>query len=190
MSKTTREKSTYTLDEIADLLGVDPWEKIEDRNPDAWGEYYVHARREAEKENREDHENDPSVELLSDDKLDEIGIEAESEARDESYGKWKNALENAAETIFGQHGLNIAPLKTKPYLYKITPAESWEDAASKIIDTINGVGYFEFRSVKEFRDSIPTTTRQAVLGHLHWMKDRSKVYGDYDARRLMGDWDR
>lgn len=179
MSATKRKyQDTFTLDEIAELVGVETWDKIEDRNPDAWGDYWLHARKEA------------LADGLSDDEADEKGREAEDEARSESFRKWENALLRAAKEIIGEHGLDIKPLKTKSYLYKLSPAESWEAAAAKIIDTINGVGYFEFRNVKEFRDSLPATTRGAVLEHLHWMKRRPEVYGTSSAERLMGDWDR
>lgn len=43
----------------------------------------------------------------------------------------------------------------------------WEDAADKIRETINGVGYFTFYSLREFLESGPYTARQAALSHLH-----------------------
>lgn len=180
MSATMKKyQDTFTLDEVASfLLGVETWEKIEDRNPDAWGDYWLHANREA------------LAEGLSDEEAEEKAIAAESEARDESYRNWKNALERAAEEIIGQHEMELRQLKTKPWLYKLAPKTTWEDAARCIVDTINGVGYFYFASVKELRDSLPATTRGAVLDHLNWMKRRPEVYGTASADRLMERWDR
>jgi len=181
-----RLKDTFTLDEIAGLLGVDSWEKIEDRNPDAWGEYYSHTFRETKAEAIKDGLDEQTAEL----RAENAAMEAESEARSESYGKWKNAMLHAAETIIGEHKLELRQLKTKQYLYKLVPAETWRDAAAMLRDTINGYGPFYFNNVQEFLDSGPYTARQAVLEHLHWMKDRAEVYGTSNAERLMGDWDR
>jgi hypothetical protein len=46
------------------------------------------------------------------------------------------------------------------------------------MEIVNGVGYFHFDNLKDFLDSGPYTPREAVLSHLHWLKDRAEVYGD------------
>lgn len=143
-----------TVDALAELLGITSWEKLDDMNQ----EYYWEAGGGTE--------------------------EGEQEARDEVFRRYHDALTNVADTLFEQHGLTLVPVGKgrTPYEFTITPKKSWEDAAAKILDTINGVGMFEFKNVKEFLDSGPYTARQAVLQHLHYIKRRPDVYGERSVR--------
>jgi len=142
------------LDELAELLGVTPWDKLDDMNQD----YYWEAGGGTE--------------------------EGEQEARDEVFRKYHDALNNTADDLFEQHGLVLNPVgkARTPYEFTIAPKKSWDDAAVLVLDTINGVGMFTFSSVREFLDSGPYTARQAVLQHLHYIKRRPEVYGERSAR--------
>jgi hypothetical protein len=57
-------------------------------------------------------------------------------------------------------------------------------ATRELSETVGGVGYFHFGSVKELTDSGPWTVREAVLGHLGWMKDWYEVYGERRPRNF------
>ncbi len=124
-------------------------------------------------------------------------LKAEEEARDEVYGQWYDAVEHAASKLFEEHGLELQPAgkwhpstyaKTKaerrPYDLKIVPSTSWNDAANKIRETVNGVGTFHFNNLKEFLDSGPYSARQAVLSHLGWIRDYPAVYGSSSAHQM------
>lgn len=112
--------------------------------------------------------------------------QAEREAQDELFGKWHAGVEAAAQELFAQHGLALRPRVPQrgrlPYEYRVVPLKSWEDAAEAILDTINGVGYFHFNSLREFLDSGPYTPRQAVFSHIGYIKDRPLVYGGDSAK--------
>ena len=142
------------IDELAEMLGITPWEKMDDLNED----YYIEAGGGTE--------------------------EGEQEARDEVFRKYHDALNNVADNLFEQHGLTLVPVgkERTPYEFRIVPKKSWADAAEQIRETINGVGMFHFNSLKEFLDSGPYTARQAVLQHLHYIKRHPDVYGERSAR--------
>jgi hypothetical protein len=65
------------------------------------------------------------------------------------------------------------------------PAETWRDAAQAIMETINGVGPFRFRSLGEFLKSGPYSPCEAVMEHLHWIKRYPDVYGSHSARSIV-----
>jgi hypothetical protein len=168
----------YTLDAIAaEILSTESWEMIEDRNPDAWNDAYCFALAEAKKAGCSDLE------------AEERACEAESAARDISHRNWKDAVLLACDEILEPHKLAFQQLKTRPWCYRLIAATTWTEAASRIVDTINGVGQFYFSSVKEFCAALPATTRGAVLAHLHWMKRRPDVYGTKSVSRMMEGWD-
>lgn len=159
--KKGQTSNKLNVDQIAELLDVSTWNEIDDRNFD----YYLdQVDPDASEEEREKQEN---------------------EARSELFHKYHDALLHAAKRAFGDHGLELTPVgkHDRPWEYKIEPVKSWEDAADRIRDTINGVGYFEFSSLREFLDSGPWTAREAVLGHLHTMTSRPIVYGDTRYKR-------
>lgn len=183
MATTKRVQDTFTLDEIAKLLGVTTWEKMEEMNPDAWGYQYSEAHRQAKAEG------------LSDEEAEEKALEAESQARDEDYRSWKNAMEHVAETFLGYHGMTMSPLKTKSYLYKITSAcanpltgePNWDEPAEKIMGTINGDGILgHIASLKDFKYMESTkSSRKIALEHLSWIARYADVYGVASAKRMM-----
>lgn len=157
---TKKTGSKINLDQIAKMFGLPEWDDVDERNQ----HYYYEAARGAEDEEA-----------------------AETEARDELFRKWHDAVERVAEDLFGEHGLELDPLgkdKRLAYEYKIIPKVNWNEAANKIRETLNGVGYFHFNDLKEFLRSGPYTAQQAVLSHLGTIADYPAVYGSSSARRI------
>lgn len=158
------------LNTLATLIGVE--------TPDEWGfeldfsEAYSYAYKAA------------IADGATEEEAEEKAQQAEQEEQDEAWGKYADAVYEIAEDLLNKHGLTLVPLGKgpRPFEFKIEPEKSWEDAAAEIIKTINGVGSFEFASVREFLGSGPYTARQAVLGHLHWIKRYPDVYGDSSPR--------
>jgi hypothetical protein len=173
-------KDKTNIEEIADMLDLPKWEDIDERNADSRMEAGHYARKEALADGDTEEEADEKAE------------KAEMEADSELYNQWYDAVEHVAEKLFDEHGLKLVGKKYKakkrqsnrPFDFTIVPEKSWEHAASRIMTTINGVGSFEFSSVKEFMDSGPYTAREAVLNHLHWIKDWPRVYGEGTARGM------
>jgi len=147
------------IDQIGKLFNLPAWDDVDERNQD----YYWQAARGAEDEEA-----------------------AAQEARDELFHKWHGAVTSVAERLLGEHGLEIDPVGKHeyPYAYKIVPYKSWDAAADKIRETINGVGYFHFNDLREFLDSGPYTARQAVLSHLGTIRDYPAVYGGQGSNQL------
>lgn len=182
MAKTT--KDIFDLQELASLLDLPKFDDFE-FDDTSYGQGYDAAIEEGKTE----------------DEAMEQGVKWEEGEQKEVFRKYRNAVEHVAEQIFDQHGLIIVEeKKTLPKskgggsysLYKVAPEKSWDEAVNRILETINGVGMFEFNSRREFIDSGPyKSSKDAVLQHLHWMKRRPEVYGDTRPRRMfdrqMGD---
>jgi hypothetical protein len=156
--KSTSDK--ITIAQLATMFGLPDWDKIDDLNE----QNYWEMSRGAE-----------NVE------------EAESAARDEVFAQWYDAVERTASKLFEEHGLELEPARKtekRSYDLKIVPYKSWDDAANKIRETINGVGDFHFNDLKEFLRSGPYTAKQAVLSHLGYVKRYPAVYGGQGARQM------
>jgi len=67
--------------------------------------------------------------------------------------------------------------------WQIKPLRTWKESLGLIVETINGVGYFTFDSLREFLNSGPYTEREGCLTHLHWLKDHGDVYGEQPLKR-------
>lgn len=118
---------------------------------------------------------------LSESEAEQKGLEAESDEQDEYFKIYMNALESVIESAFSNVGLVVEHRK-KDGSWLLTPEKSWEDAARKIVEVINGVGYFHFNTLREFFDSGPYTAREAVENHVGYAKDYYEVYGDRSPR--------
>jgi len=113
--------------------------------------------------------------------------ELDDDDRDEVERRYIDAVQAVAETALNDHGLTLverkSPRKHGTY-YEVAPQRSWEDAERKIVETINGVGYFHFSSPREFRSSGPyRSAKDSVAQHLHWIKRAPDVYGDQSYQR-------
>ena len=179
MAKRTSPKLEIT--EIAKLLGLP--------GPEAWTEWfnesgdptYGQAYDAAYDEAVEDGMSEDAADTVA----EEAAYKAEQIVGDEHYLACEAALLHVAEKLFEQHGLELQQDAKKSYLYEVVPIKSWEAAARKILETIHGVGMFEFSSLKEFISSGPYRgARGAVLNHLHWIKDAPAVYGERSPRDM------
>jgi hypothetical protein len=103
----------------------------------------------------------------------------------EAIDKYRDAILYAAEKLFGEHELELIPLKRSAWAWKIVPTKTWKKSAYKIIDTVNGVGMFRYDSLKDFLESGPYTERQAVLSHVGWIPARYEVYNGGKAKSLI-----
>ena len=162
-----RDKTSdkINIDQLAKLLGLPDWERIDEMNQQNYWEMSSSAGDE------------------------DAQMEAERRAQDDVYGQWYDAVESTAEKLFEQHGLELKPTGKqgsvkRRYDFKIDPSTSWNDAANKIRETINGVGDFHFDNLREFLDSGPYTARQAVLSHLSYIKRYPAVYGGQGAHQM------
>lgn len=176
-TKTAKERDKtsdkITIDQLAAMFELPDWDRIDELNQ----QHYWEASRGAGDEKAQ--------------------LDAERAEQDDVYAKWYDAVESAASKLFEEHGLELQPAgkwhpsthaKTKaerrPHQMKIVPSNSWNDAANKIRETINGVGTFHFNDLKEFLHSGPYTARQAVLSHLGYIKRYPHVYGGLGANQM------
>ena len=154
------------IDQLAKLFDLPDWDRIDERNQQ---HYWEMARGAGDDEDAQQ--------------------EAEQEAQSEVYGQWYDAVESAASKLFEEHGLELDPTgkqgtKKRRYDFKIVPSKSWNDAADKLRETINGVGDLHFDNLSEFLKAEASTARQAVLSHLGYIKRYPAVYGGLGANQL------
>lgn len=157
-------KDVYTVEDLAEFFDLPDFPKVEDDSQE-----YIFSAYGA---------------VLREGGTEEEAMEAESVLRDEVYVSWVNAVESVAEKLFGEHNLDLDETRQDSHEFRVKPRKSWRDSANAIRETINGVGYFHFSSLKEFLDSGPYTARAAVLSHLHWVKRHPDVYGGSSPQRL------
>jgi len=164
------------IEELAKMFDLSSWDEIDERNRDnIWetGDYaYKNALSDGD----------------SEEKAEKAREDAEGEAGHDLYKNWHDGVMAAADALFGEHGLELAPIKSRgndrPFEYRIAPTESWDAALKQIIETINGVGMFHFSSRREFLDSGPyATARIGVLRHVHHISSYPEVYGGTSAAR-------
>ena len=161
----TREKDTYTLDDVCDLLDVMSWDEWENKTPDGTCTYsYIYG---------ESLENG-----LTEFEAEEKALAAESIERDEHYHRWRKALMSVAETYFRYHKMGIRPMRDG-CRFKITSA-NWGAAAEAIRQTINGV-----KDSIPLRSSRKRSSRKIALQHIHWIKRYGDVYGEYSPSSMM-----
>lgn len=166
-----KTKDVLNINEIAKLLGLRPPDEVEwDDN----GENYSAGYNEAIDEGLDEGE------------AEERGFKWQDAAQDEVYREYADAVVNVAEQLFSKHLLSLQPRLprdtrrgTFAFEYRVIPIEGWDAAANEIRTTISGVGMFDVgRDLREFLSYGPwTTARQAVLAHLHVIKDWPEVYG-------------
>lgn len=167
-------QEVFELHELAKLFKLPDINDFE-FDSEAWSQGHRHALKEGK----------------SEEEADEEGRKWEEAEQDEAFKHWQGAVEHVAEQLFEQHGMVLVEEKKKSKgggsytLYRVAPEKSWDDAMAKILDTIHGVGTFEFESLKEFRKSGPyKSSKDAVLRHLYWMRDRPEVYGTTRPSRM------
>lgn len=166
---------TIDIDTLANLL----------RDPsfdDFWPSYENYVTQE-----ERDAFRAAQSEGYSEEEAEDAANRAGAEASDRVRRAWVEAVVSVAQDLFQNYGLTLIPKddsrgvpefrRSLPHHFKVMPETSWNDAAEKILETINGVGLFEFRSLRDFLDSGPYTAREAVLSHLHYIRRYPDVYG-------------
>ena len=178
--KRKEPSATRTIDALAEMFGLPSQEAIDEMNLDYYAECAASRREHL------DERTDATEE-----EIEEGGFEAERAAQDDVYRQWHGAVLYAAGYLFEAHGLELEPIAVKgapanalAYEFRIIPAKSWQDAADKIRETINGVGMFYFANVAEFISTTYGTARRTVLAHLYAIKDYPAVYGSASAMAL------
>ena len=170
MIKAKKLSNVLSLDDLAELLGITTFEALREFNEDylaeSWVEGYQYALQEGESE--EDAE--------------EQGVVAKQKAEAELYHSWEQALTYVASKLFAKHGLELED--EEGWERKVVPIESWKDAARQIMNTINGATTYEFSTVADFLKSGPYTPKEAVLRHLHWIRQYPDIHGGGSAARL------
>ena len=171
--KETSDK--INIDQLAKLFDLPPYDDIEELNSDN-----IYDAGQSAYDEDED---------ASETAREAAREKAEWHAQAEIYGQWYDAVKSVASQLFEEHGLELTPTgkqgdDKRRYDFKIEPAKSWDEAANKIRETVNGVGYFHFNTLREFLDSGPYTARQAVLSHLEHIASYPAVYGSSSARSL------
>lgn len=156
----TRITDKTDIEELAKLFGLPSWKSVDELNSD----YYFESAAGAENETEHDR--------------------AFEDAQNEVYAKWYDAVEHVANSLLEKHGLELQPIRhprkrgdRRPFQMKIIPSRSWEDAADRIRETINGVGMFHFHNLREFLDSGPYTARQTVLTSIGQIRYYPEIYG-------------
>ena len=185
-----RGQDTFTLDELCEAVELKPLarakgvkyagcedynEGVYEQNIDTLEDIRFRATVEALREDED----------LSQEDAEEIGMKAEEIASNGLFTEYINAATGAIENQLAEHfALDLTEVvkknrKKQPlsYSYKITPLRTWRESLGLMLQTINGVGYERYSSVREFLDSGPYTEREAVLGHLGYLAQYGKVYG-------------
>ena len=139
-------------------------------NVDYFGETYAQVYKEAKEEGKTDREAEKAA-VRAEFALSFI---AQSTYIGAAYSTIEKQAENHFDLNVEQKGSNK---------YTVSPRKDWKTSLKAIIETINGVGYFHFSSVREFLQSGPFTEREAVLSHLHYLKDYGEVYGVFRLQR-------
>jgi len=168
----SKSSNKINMDRICSLLGVDSLSDFDEKLMLNDSGVYGYAYDEAIGEGKSEEE------------AQQAGMDAEAEEAGEASDKYYDAVMSVAEDLMSKHDLSLEPVKVKgkevdrPWEYRVVPAsgKTWSDALTCIRLTINGVGFFHFDSNQQLADSIPCSIREAVLTHLHRIKDWWDVY--------------
>jgi hypothetical protein len=166
-------KDTTDLDRLAKMFGIPTQEDLDEGSQDYYADFEHEVRQQALADGESEAEADATAE------------KALHKEQRHQYVKYHSAVMGVVEDLFEKHGLTLVGKgrSSEPFEFKIVPTTSWNDAADKIRRTINGVGMFEFGSLKDFLESGPYTAREAVLSHLGHIASYPEVYGTASPRR-------
>lgn len=167
----TKATDKVDLDRLARMFKLPEWDSVLEANIDYVDENVRTAEREADEDATEAE-------------LEKIREEAEIEAQDEVYSQYHGAVMSAAEQLFGEHHLELVPVKKGeryPFEFRIEPVsgKTWKDAAKQLATTINGVG-LTYEDPSEYGRA----PRQYVLSRLSWVSSYPEVYGSSSASRI------
>ena len=172
-------KPIVTLDRLCKDMGVDTVEDFYERvvaNDYTYSEAYKWAIGEGK----------------SEEEAEEIARKAEEDSLSEASDKYMDAVMSVARELYAEHELDLTEDPKNCLQFHVSPTKrdkrgrlDWRSSLECIRQTINGVGYFEFSSVKELLLSGPYTPRSAVMQHLHCIIDHPRVYGNGTAKYMV-----
>jgi hypothetical protein len=172
MTKKTKKILSTFIDwnEVAELLGVMTADDVLDRFAEGstWSLVY----------------NDSIRRGMSSNDAEAEATEIDEREQAEAAGRYINALHSVASMFFGYVDMDVEEKKSK-WGVIMSPRTSWNRSADKLRELINGVGMFHFSSLGEFLRSGPYTAKEAVIGHLNFLKRYSDVYGEESPSRKM-----
>lgn len=132
----------------------------------------------------------------SEEEAQEARERAQSKAEAEIANAYVDSAVSTIEDQLSEHfALNLIEVtkkdkKGKPtgeQRWQIKPLRTWKESLKLIVETINGVGYYHFDSLREFLDSGPYTEREGCLTHLGYLSDHAEVYGGLSLKRQFED---
>jgi len=181
-AKTKKKETVVKLDihEIAKKLGLPEFSNFEENNIEyiseaggyASSEVWENARQ-ANPDLVEAEEGQTAVDA------DRAREKAEQRAGDELYRNWSNAVERAADEIWGFHHLYVNETAKGGYQVLPKAGKDWHDVARQIAITINGVGLTDVPAEDYARNP-----KKFVLEHLGSMQMQPEVYGTVSAQRI------
>lgn len=136
--------------------------------------------------------NEAIEEGASEEEAEEAMQKAQGDREAEIVNAYVDSAVSTIEDQLSEHfALNLIEVtkkdkKGKPTeerRWQIKPLRTWKESLKLIVETINGVGYFHFNSVREFLDSGPYTEREGCLTHLHYLAQHGDVYGGQSLER-------
>lgn len=136
--------------------------------------------------------NEAIEEGASEEEAEEAMQKAQGDREAEIVNAYVDSAVSTIEDQLSEHfALNLIEVtkkdkKGKPTgerRWQIKPLRTWKESLKLIVETINGVGYFHFNSVREFLDSGPYTEREGCLTHLHYLAQHGDVYGGRSLER-------
>ena len=126
------------------------------------------------------------------DEAEEARMAAEHKAESEIANLYVDSAVGTIEDQLSEHfALNLIEVSKKnkkgeytgERRWQIKPLRTWKESLGLIVETINGVGYFHFDSLREFLNSGPYTEREGCLTHLGYLSDHADVYGGQSLER-------
>lgn len=178
------ESPFMTFDDICHLFSLTSMDAFDDRMELNYMEEADYARKDAERELREERADEGDESLVDDEaKLQEVWDNAYTAIRDELTQRYINCVESEVEHELEKFGLRLVPIQTEQfYGYEVVPTTSWLYAVEQTREVVNAYGNFYFQSNAEFMDSGPYTPRDAVLGHSGYWGNYGAVDGDRSVK--------
>lgn len=165
-----------SLDEVAKEFGLPSWESIEEHNRDSFDDDASDARETALEAALEEGKDEAEAEEIADAAAQAV----EQERMDELYKDWKDAIDRTLSAFLENYELDLVE---EAHVYWLYPTTSWRVTAEHLLETINGVGDFSFKNLRELLDSGPYGLREVVSAHLGFIQQHGGVYGTRSPRQ-------
>ena len=170
------KRDQLSLDDIANLVGVDTWETISDHAMHSvWDNAWTGAEEQWKWDKGAD---DPDWDDLDDEKKQELVYKLEEEITSEGFEKYVSALIGVFDDVLDEFGLEAEGVKFKHdgkmvesnWNYEVTPRKKWSDAARLIYNRLADEGSIDeditftqwTRNIGSHRDAVLTFTDNLV----------------------------